>query len=66
MRLTGHLICRGTLTIINKKGHLQMQVTLSLCYEKDTRSQRAIIKGNGLINRFAQKVLLMYQFPLSN
>lgn len=28
MRLTGHLICRGTLTIINKKGHLQMQVTL--------------------------------------
>lgn len=36
MRLTGHLICRGTLTIINKKGHLQMQVTLSLCYKKDT------------------------------
>lgn len=29
-----------------------MQVTLSLCYKKDTRSQRAIIKGNGLINLF--------------
>ena len=44
MRLPGHLICRGNLTIINKKGHLQMQVTLSLCYKKDTRSKRASMR----------------------